>query len=106
MEAQLLSVFKEMDIEIIKKLAIMARVDMGEKEMQEIGDSFGPILSYVGQIQEVSDSNESDYQEVSDEPINITREDVVTNQTGFYTDKILGQAPAVENGFLKVKQIL
>lgn len=95
-----------MDIEIIKKLATMARVDMDEKEMKEIGDSFGPILEYVGQIQEVSVSLDTPYEEVVDEPINILREDVVTNKSGEYTEKILSQAPSTENGFLKVKQIL
>jgi len=95
-----------MDIEIIKKLANMARVDMDEKEMQEIGDSFGPILSYVGQIQEVSDTSDASYEEVADEPINVLREDIATNKGGEYTEQILSQAPGTENGFLKVKQIL
>lgn len=95
-----------MDIEIIKKLATMARVDMDEKEMTEIGDSFGPILSYVGQIQEVSETNGEDYQVISNVPFNILREDIVTNKGGEYTDKIMNQAPDTEKGFLKVKQIL
>ncbi len=95
-----------MDIEVIKKLAQMARIDMDEKEMKEIGDSFGPILSYVGQIQEVSDTIDTKHQEVTNQPINIFRDDVVTNKVGEYTDKILKQAPAIEDGFLKVKQIL
>ena len=95
-----------MDIEVIKKLALMARIDMDEKEMKEIGDSFGPILSYVGQIQEVSETLDMKYGEVTDEPINILREDIVTNKASEYTDKILKQAPAREDGFLKVKQIL
>ncbi|MCX6753549.1 MAG: aspartyl/glutamyl-tRNA amidotransferase subunit C [Candidatus Nomurabacteria bacterium] len=95
-----------MDIEVIKKLALMARIDMDEKEMKEIGDSFGPILSYVGQIQEVSETLDMEHGEVTDEPINILREDIVTNKASEYTDKILKQAPARENGFLKVKQIL
>ena len=94
-----------MDIEIIKKLAQMARVDMDEKEMREIGDSFGPILSYVGHIQEVSESIDNN-QNIGDVPFNILREDVVVNQEGQYTEKILQQAPATENGFLKVKKIL
>ena len=95
-----------MDIEIIKNLANMARVDMNETEMKEIGDSFGSILAYVGQIQEVSDTSDSLYEEVADEPINVMREDVVTNKGGEYTEKILSQAPEIENGFLKVKKIL
>lgn len=95
-----------MDIEVIKKLANMARIDMDEHEMKEIGDSFGPILSYVSQIQEVSDTIDSKYGDVTNAPINIFRDDVVTNSGGEYTDKILNQAPAIENGFLKVKQIM
>ena len=95
-----------MTLEEMKKLANLARVDMSDEEMEEIGDSFGPILSYVGQIKEVSESLDTNYQEVPDEPINIFREDIVTNKTGQYTDKILKQAPDTEDGFLKVKQIL
>ncbi|NVN97282.1 hypothetical protein HXX01_03585 [Candidatus Nomurabacteria bacterium] len=77
-----------MDIEIIKNLANMARVDMNEAEMKEIGDSFGPILAYVGQIQEVSDTGDAPYEEVADEPINVMREDVVINKGGDYTEKV------------------
>ncbi len=95
-----------MDIETIKKLAVMARVDMDEKEMKEIADSFGPILDYVGQIKEVSLSVDKDYQEVNDEPFNIMREDIVTNREGQYTDKLLSEMPETENGYLKVKQII
>lgn len=95
-----------MDIEIIKKLANMARVDMDEKEMREIGDSFGPILDYVGQIKEVSESADLNHQDIGDIPFNVLREDEVVNKSGEYTDKILKQAPRTENGFLKVKQIL
>jgi len=90
----------------MKKLAILARVDMTEAEMIEIGQSFDPILAYVGQIKEVSSINDQDYQEVPDEPINILRDDVVTNQPGQFTDKIVAQMPESQDGYLKVKQIL
>ena len=97
-----------MQLADIKKLADLARVDMDENEMKEIGDSFGPILSYVGQIKEVSESldKDSQYQEVPDEPINIFREDIATNKRGEFTEKILSEMPDTEGGFLKVKQIL
>lgn len=96
----------DIDIEVIKKLAVLARVDMDENEMKEIGDSFGPILEYVGQVKEVSESNVADRGNIGNVPFNITREDIVTNKSGEYTDKILDQAPNTENGYLKVKQIL
>ncbi len=95
-----------MDIETIKKLAVMARVDMDEKEMKEIGDSFGPILDYVGQIKEVALSASQNHQEIGDVPFNIMREDIVTNKDGEYTESILSQAPNTENGYLKVKLII
>ncbi len=95
-----------MDIETIKKLANMARVDMDENEMKEIADSFGPILDYVGQIKEVSLNASQNHQEIGDVPFNVMRDDVVTNKEGEYTDKILREAPNTENGYLKVKLIL
>ena len=95
-----------MQISNIKKLAIMARVDMDEKEMEEVALSFDSILSYVGQIQEVSDSSITSANIVSSTPVNVFREDMVTNTPGSYTDKIVSQMPDSQDGFLKVKQIL
>lgn len=95
-----------MQLDDIKKLAIMARVDMDEAEMQEIADSFGPILSYIGQIQEVSESTNGEIKTIGDIPFNILREDIITNKSGEYTEKILEQFPESQDGYLKVKQIL
>ncbi len=92
-----------MQLEDIKKLAILARLDMPESEMIEMANDFDPILAYVGQVQEVSESSDikEEYQ-----LINVMREDVATNKTGEYTDKLLEQMPDSQDGFLKVKQIL
>jgi aspartyl-tRNA(Asn)/glutamyl-tRNA(Gln) amidotransferase subunit C len=98
-----------MKSEDIKKLADLARIDMSENEMQEIAKSFDSILAYVGQVQEVSKlNNKKDLEKTSDDYFlnNIMREDVVTNKSGEYTDKIMKQAPDTDSGFLKVKQIL
>lgn len=98
-----------MQLEDIKKLADLARIDMDEKEMKEIAKDFDAILAYVSQVQEVSSRQGLAEGEKSSEDYflqNVMREDVVTNAGGEYTDKILKQAPDTENGFLKVKQIL
>ncbi len=98
-----------MEIEDIKKLAVMARIDMDEDEMKEIAKSFGSILSYVGQVQEVSNLSGD---EVATDNIenhklhNIMREDIATNTRGEYTEKIMAEVPDTESGFIKVKQIL
>lgn len=98
-----------MTLEDIKKLANLARIDMDEIEMIEIAKDFDAILAYVGQVQEVSKLNNRE--PLHDNPDNyliqnVMREDMVTNTTGEYTDKIMKLAPNTENGFLKVKQIL
>ncbi len=98
-----------MEIEDIKKIAIMARIDMDEEEMAEIAKSFGPILSYVGQVQEVSNGggDELSLDMVENHRLhNVMREDIATNKAGEYTERIMKEAPDTENGFIKVKQIL
>jgi aspartyl-tRNA(Asn)/glutamyl-tRNA(Gln) amidotransferase subunit C len=98
-----------MKLEDVKKLADLARIDMSEEEMTIIAKDFDPILAYVGQVQEAlkSSNDVSDGKKSEDHFLhNVMREDIVTNKSGEYTDKILDNAPETENGFLKVKQIL
>lgn len=101
-----------MELEDIKKLANLARIDMDDTEMLTISKDFGAILAYVGQIKEVSSRQDADKEEDFNKNTedyflhNITREDIATNTRGEYTDKIMKNAPEVQDGFLKVKQIL
>ncbi len=97
-----------MQIEDIKKLAILARIDLSDEEMIEIAKDFDPILAYVSQVQEVSKLNDLSVGSSSNDFVlnNIMREDEVTNKSGEYTDKIINSMPETESGFLKVKQIL
>lgn len=99
-----------MQLDVVKKLTNLARIDMSEDEMNEIAKDFDSILAYIGQVQEAAASNpnvEIVNKNIDSYPIyNVMREDVATNKEGEFTDKILGQAPSTENGFLKVKQIL
>lgn len=92
-----------MQLEEVKKLANMARIDMSEEEMTEIAHDFDSILAYVGQIQEVAGT-------INAEPkhnlTNVMREDVVTHTPGEFTERIVAEMPDTQDGFLKVKQIL
>jgi aspartyl-tRNA(Asn)/glutamyl-tRNA(Gln) amidotransferase subunit C len=92
-----------MQLEEIKKLALMARIDMSEEEMAEIAGSFDAILAYVGHVQEVQglDDVAATYRLE-----NVMREDIITNTPGEWTEKIIAQMPDSQDGFLKVKQIL
>ena len=95
-----------MQLEDIKKLADLARIDMTDEEMLGMAHDFDSILGYVGQIQEVSGSLNNEKK--SDEliPHNIMREDIVLNESGQFRDDIAKQFPESQDGYLKVKQIL
>jgi aspartyl-tRNA(Asn)/glutamyl-tRNA(Gln) amidotransferase subunit C len=98
-----------MQIEDIKKLAGLARIDMSDEEMIQIAKDFDPILAYVGQVQEALKLSEEISIEKKPENYflhNVMREDVVTNTRAEYTEKILAEMPETQDGFLKVKQIL
>jgi aspartyl/glutamyl-tRNA(Asn/Gln) amidotransferase C subunit len=97
-----------MQLADIKKLADLSRIDMSETEMQEIAKSFDSILAYVGQVQELSNSNGKDDNGKSEDYFlhNVMREDIATNKAGEYTEAIMTEVPETQDGFVKVKQIL
>jgi aspartyl-tRNA(Asn)/glutamyl-tRNA(Gln) amidotransferase subunit C len=92
-----------MQLEDIKKLAEMARLDMTEEELKNMANEFDPILAYVGQVKEVSELSDENPEYIL---TNVMRDDISTNKTGEHTDKILEEMPDKKDGFLKVKQIL
>lgn len=92
-----------MQLEDIKKLATMARLDMIDDELTELANDFDPILAYVGQVQSVDESQNIKPDYVLE---NVMRDDIVTNKSGEYSERIIEQMPDSEGGFLKVKQIL
>jgi aspartyl-tRNA(Asn)/glutamyl-tRNA(Gln) amidotransferase subunit C len=98
-----------MQLEDIKKLANLARIDMSDEEMVKIAKDFDPILAYVGQVQEALKLSESISSNKNPENYflhNVMREDIVTNERAQYTEKIITEMPETKDGFLKVKQIL
>jgi len=96
-----------MDSKEIKKLADLARIDMSEEEMEGVAKDFQSILAYVGQVQEVSGKMGDEVKNKDDYfTRNVTREDIVTNNSKENTDKILSNAPDTEDGFIKVKKIM
>lgn len=96
-----------MQIEDVKKLAELARIDMSEEEMKGVAKDFDSILAYVDQIKEVSDKEEEKSKNKEDFVLrNVLREDEVTNIGGENTFDLLANAPNKEDGFVKVKQIM
>ena len=63
------------------------------------------ILGYIDQLNEVEvDSDRSSAS--ATERTNVMREDVITDEAGKYTDKIVSSAPKTRDGYVEVKKIL
>ena len=88
--------------EDIKNLASLARIEIAPEEAEKLTAEVDAILDYVGQIKDISGDIQGEVPKLR----NIMREDVVTNEEGEYTEKLLSNAPARERNYLKVKKIL
>ena len=88
--------------EEIEHLAKLSRIELLPNEAENLSKEVDSILDYVGQINEVS----GDIKRTVPKLRNVMREDVVTNTSGEYTEKLLNNAPSREGNYLKVKKIL
>ncbi len=86
----------------VKHLADLARIEMSPEEAEKMTHEIDSILGYVGQINETT----GDMTRVVPPLRNVMREDVSTNSSGEYTEKLLDNAPLREGDYLKVKKIL
>lgn len=86
----------------IEKLAKLARIELGESEVQNLTKEADAILGYVGQIENIRGEEEKELPPLR----NVMREDSITHTPGEYTESILANAPSVEKNYLKVKKIL
>lgn len=97
----------------LDNLSSLARITIKDDEKEEMIASMKAILGYVGEINSASAESSGETSPLSFENysktnnlVNIVREDVVTNETGSNTDALLANAPATEDGYVKVAQVL
>ncbi len=87
----------------IKKLAELARLSLSDEEITGFEKDLNAIISYVSKIEGaesgVLGSAHTDLR-------NVMRGDDLPFEPGTFTKEILQNAPAVEDGYLKVKKIL
>lgn len=92
----------------IEHLAELARIKITEKEQKGLEEDLSSILGYIEKLNEVdTDAVEPLYQTTG--LVNSVRKD--ENRSEFkmnevLNEKLIGQAPHKENGFIKVKSIL
>jgi len=86
----------------VKKLAELARIDVPEERLAKFAAEFDQILSYVGQLNDLSVSK--------GDPLlpyeNVMRPDENPTPPGTWTAKLTEQFPEKEGDYLVVKQII
>lgn len=90
--------FTEQDLD---NLSNLARIDILPEEKEKMLLDMQAILGYVSEINAV----EGNIQEAQFDLFNVVREDIVTNETGSNTKALLHEAPATEDGYVKVEQV-
>lgn len=88
--------------EDLDNLSHLARVTVQEEEKDKMLADMQAILGYVSEINEVSGNVER----VKGSHYNIVRDDVITKVSGTNTKAVLAEAPATEDGYVRVAQVL
>ena len=90
----------------LDNLSALARIDIKDNEKQKMLLDMQAILGYVSEINSVNEERRTKNEERSNTIFNITREDVVTHDTESNTKALLDNAPATEDGYVKVEQVM
>jgi|SRR3989344_2444849 len=90
--------------EEVQKLAGLARIKIGDAELEKFTKEFDAIIAYVGQLESLNLSPATSNQQ----PFlrNVMREDGEPHAGGMYTEKLTAQFPTREGDALVVKQII
>lgn len=88
----------------IQQLAILARVAVSENEEESLAKDLDAVLLYVSEVSSIATN--ADLVLRAGNLKNVMREDTDAYAGGGFTDAILANAPATEDGYLKVNKIL
>lgn len=91
-------------IDDVKRLAQLSALTVSDTEAESLRRQIGDILGYVEQLNEVDTTGLEPTYQVS-EIENVTRKDEIKDY-GVSREALLQNAPATENGQIKVKKVL
>lgn len=95
----------------VEKIAKLARVELSNQEKEKFSGQLSDILAYVKKLQKVSTKNVAETSQVTG-LIDVYREDVASELTQVdknkdkNREKLLKNAPAQKDGYIKVKAVL
>jgi len=95
-------------VEEVKKLSELARIRVGDEELEKFTKEFDAILDYVGQLEKLNTKGSAEcLGNVGTGTLrNVMRADGEPNTAGAFTEKIVEQFSAREGNALLVKQII
>lgn len=92
-----------MDIQTVKKVATLARLEMNDSELEAVRVKLGNIMQFVEQLGEVNTDNVEPLSNVVDIKLRL-REDEVTD--GNQQKAVLANAPEAVEGFFVVSKVV
>jgi aspartyl-tRNA(Asn)/glutamyl-tRNA(Gln) amidotransferase subunit C len=95
----------QLSSEDVKKIAHLARLDLTDAEIATYGEQISGILDYIDQLKEVDVTGIEPTAQVGG-LTNVVREDQAQPWPADERAAALGQAPAKEDGFIKVKRVI
>ena len=91
------------DIQTIRKLAHLARLEFNEEKEQEMLQDLNKILNWVDQLRELDTENVEPLTHMSEE-LNVLREDVAQNTITH--EQALLNAPKKDSDYFRVPKVL
>ncbi|WP_299825086.1 Asp-tRNA(Asn)/Glu-tRNA(Gln) amidotransferase subunit GatC [uncultured Pontibacter sp.] len=91
------------DIQTIRKLAHLARLEFNEEKEQEVLQDLNKILNWVDKLRELDTENVEPLTHMSEE-VNVLREDVAQNTVSH--EQALLNAPKKDSDYFRVPKVL
>lgn len=91
------------DIQTIRNLAHLARLEFNAEKEQEMLQDLNKILDWVDQLRELDTENVEPLIHMSEE-VNVLREDVAINQISH--EEALSNAPKKDSDYFRVPKVL
>lgn len=92
--------------EDLDNLSLLARITVKEEEKDKMLADMQAILGYVSDLSADHADQKGSRGQRREVVYNVVREDVITHQSGAYTEAVLAEAPETEDGYVKVSQVL
>lgn len=92
-----------MDIQTVKKVARLARLDVKDSEKQPVADKMTQIMKWIEQLGEVNTDNIEPLTGSADMELHLRKDDVTD---GACADKVLANAPEENQGYFAVPKVV